>query len=327
MKRIIFGIIVIVLGVTAFFFFRQPILHIYQTTFQKNKSHVKLYWFIPDGVRAEPTLFNVYEWAREGKLPHIKKLMEQGSYGYSYPNFPSHTPTNFAALLTGSYPSVNGVDDGPMHTLGKPLDSVAIGGFRSVAKKVDPIWKTLEQAGMKVFLQSIPGSTPPELNNGTVVRGRWGGWGADFNAINFETKGDLSQRIKQGRAVRWFYFGPVLTQYIDAVEVTPWAQAPKSFSPGKEIALTGWGATIYAYEIDSTNDGKTNYDTICLSMDKQTIFATLHEGAWSNWEPITLTWVSGDQKLPVNTSLKVALIKLDTDGFFRIRILYDNLNK
>jgi len=287
----------------------------------------RLYWFIPDGVRAEPTLFTLFTWAKEGKLPHIKKLMEQGSYGYSYPNFPSHTPTNFATLLTGAYPEVHGINDGPMHTLGKPLDSVAIGGFRSVAKKVAPIWKTLEEAGLKVFLQSIPGSTPPELNQGTVVRGRWGGWGADFNAINFETKGDLSERIKQGRAVRWFYFGPLLTQYIDSVPVETWNLTQKSYSPPKEIALTGWGATVYAYETDTTDNGNVDYDTILLSKDKKTVFATLRQGEWSNWEPITLVWQSGDQKQPVDTSLKVALIKLNPDGFFRIRVLYNNLNQ
>src|SRR6185369_11928576 len=141
-------------------------------------SPLKLYWFIPDGVRAEPTLFTVFKWAEEGKLPNIKKLMDRGSYGYSYPNFPSHTPTNFATLLTGAYPEVHGVNDGPMHVIGKPLDSVAIGGFRSTAKKVAPIWKTLEEVGMKVAIVSVPGSTPPEINKGVVLRGRWGGWGA-----------------------------------------------------------------------------------------------------------------------------------------------------
>jgi hypothetical protein len=167
-------------------------------------SPLKLYWFIPDGVRAEPTLFTVYKWAEDGKLPNIKKLIDNGSYGYSYPNFPSHTPTNFAALLTGSYPDVNGVDDGPMHVIGKPLDKVAITGFSSTAKKVPPIWTTLEQVGMKVAIVSVPGSTPPEIQKGVVIRGRWGGWGADFPALNYQTKGDLSQRIRQGRSSRFF---------------------------------------------------------------------------------------------------------------------------
>ena len=62
-------------------------------------------------------------------------MIDGGSYGYAKPNFPSHTPTNFATLLTGTYPDVHGVNDGPMRAIGKPLDKVAVGGFSSVAKK------------------------------------------------------------------------------------------------------------------------------------------------------------------------------------------------
>lgn len=290
-------------------------------------SALKLYWFIPDGMRADPGLFTVFQWAKEGKFPNIKKLIEQGSYGYSYPNFPSHTPTNFATLLTGTYPEVHGVNDGPMHAIGYSLDKVAVPGFRSVAKKVAPIWKTLEEAGLKVELISIPGSTPPEINKGVVLRGRWGGWGADFAALNFETKGNLEQRIKQGRAARLFYFGPQLTQYADAVSAQGWESSPVSFSAPKEVSMEGWGAFVYGYLIDSTDNGAVDYDSVALSLDKKTYFATLRQGEWSDWTPITLQWKTETQTIDVSTHMKVAVIKVGPDDFFRIRIFYDNLNK
>ncbi|MBI3385616.1 alkaline phosphatase family protein [Candidatus Gottesmanbacteria bacterium] len=286
-----------------------------------------LYWFIPDGVRAEPSLFTVFKWAQEDKLPNIKKLMAMGSYGYSYPNFPSHTPTNFAALLTGSYPEVNGVDDGPMRAIGKPLDAVAVPGFRSTAKKVPPIWVTLEKAGLKVAIISVPGSTPPEIQKGLVVRGRWGGWGPDFFALNFETKGDLSQRIMQGRAARFFYFGPQLTNYIDDVAPSEWTNPPTSFSPAREVTMEGWGAKVYAYIYDSTNDGKTDYDHAAFSLDKKTIFADITPGGWSNWQPITLKWKTQDASADISSQVKLTLIKLGgSNGFFRIRLLYNTIN-
>ena len=290
-------------------------------------SPVKLYWFIPDGMRAEPSLFTVFEWAKEGKLPNIKKLMDRGSYGYSYPNFPSHTPTNFATLLTGSYPEVNGVDDGPMHAIGKSLDKVAVGGFSSVAKKVPPIWKTLEAAGMKVAIVAVPGSTPPEIQKGVVLRGRWGGWGADFAALNYETKGNLAQRIKQGRGARLFYFGPELTQYADGIPPKDWVDAPKSFSPPKEVVLDAWGTPVYLYIYDSTNDSKINFDKIAFSLDKKSLFADLKTGEWGEWAPITLNWKSADKTTPVTTKVKPAAIKVDADGFFRVRLFFDNLNR
>lgn len=293
----------------------------------RSNGDLKLYWFIPDGFRADPNLFKLYEWAEDGKLPNIKKMMDKGSYGYSYPNFPSHTPTNFAALLTGTFPEINGVDDGPMHALGYPLDKVAIPGFRSVARKIPAIWKILEDNGNKVAVLSVPGSTPPELTTGEVLRGRWGGWGADFYPLNFETKGDLSQRVKQGRAAKLFFFGVQLTQYIDGSDPKNWQNTPISFSKPLEVILNGWGSTIFGYIYDSTDDKTTNYDRISFSLDKRSFFADLKQGEWSIWQPLTLKWQSTDSEIPVESNVKIAVIKLDADGFFRIRVDYDSLNQ
>lgn len=289
-------------------------------------SDLKLYWFIPDGMRAEPDLFTVFKWAEEGKLPNIKKLMASGSYGYSYPNFPSHTPTNFAALLTGSYPEINGINDGPMRALGKPLDSVAVPGFRSSAKKVEPIWKTLENAGMKVAIISVPGSTPPEINKGVVVRGRWGGWGADFAALNFEQQGNLSQRIIQGRASRFFYFGPQLTNYISDTKPIGWENTPTSYSEPYEVVMEGWGTKVYGYVYDSTNDNTSNFDKVAFSLDKKNILSDIGQNQWGDWADITLKWTSGDKTVDVPTSFRPTVIKLGDSRFFRIRLFYNNLN-
>mgnify|MGYP001263731355 CR=1 FL=1 len=147
----------------------------------------KLHWFIPDGMRADPDVFDVFTWADEGKLPNIKKLMDRGSYGYSIPTFPTHTPTNFATLLTGAYPEKHGVADGPIHIEGFPLAKPSAAGFSSSARKLPAAWSLFEDLGKEVVLLSVPGSTPPELDQGKVIRGRWGGWGADFHSLIFES--------------------------------------------------------------------------------------------------------------------------------------------
>ncbi|MDD5573568.1 MAG: alkaline phosphatase family protein [Candidatus Omnitrophica bacterium] len=288
----------------------------------------KLYWFIPDGMRAEPVVFNVFKWAREGKLPHIKRMMEEGAYGYCIPNFPSHTPVNFATLLTGAYPKTHGVADGPMHVEGRTLDGVAVTGFSSVARKVPAIWTTLEEAGKSVVLLSIPGSTPPELDEGFTIRGRWGGWGADFHAINFQSRGDLSARRKQGRSVRMFFMGPELTRYIEVRPAAGWSGAPRSSSPPLEAQMTGWGAAIFVYFYDTRDDGKVRYDRVVFSLDKKIHLADLAQGQWTPWLPIVLR--SQDQD--VASHVKIKIIALDMDdaqqgGFFRIRCVYNNLNR
>lgn len=286
------------------------------------QSGRRLFWFIPDGLRADPDLFTIFQWAREGKLPNLWRMMENGAYGHCIPTFPSHTPTNFATLFTGASPRVHGVADGPMHTEGFPLDRVSVGGFSSTAKKVAPIWTTLEKRGKHVVLLSIPGSTPPELKSGHTFRGRWGGWGADFHPLNFESKQDLKQRRKQGRGSRLFFFGPQLTRYIDTGRPRGWTNAPASYSPPLAVTLSGWGLDVHCLIHDSTDNGQVTYDRVAFSLDKRRILADLKAGEWSDWNPATLKW----QGLDVPSHVKFQVVKLEPDGFFRLRILYGNLN-
>lgn len=292
--------------------------------FKEDISAKKLYWFIPDGVRAEPDIFTIYKWAEEGKLPNIKKMMEGGAYGYSIPDFPSHTPTNFASLFTGSHPIVHGVADGPMHTEGSPLAKPSVAGFASTAKKVDPIWNILEEVGKKIVLLSIPGSTPPELENGITIRGRWGGWGADTPAIIFEPTEKLAERKEAGKAFRLFYLGQKLTEFVDKQDASGWDKPPPSFSPAKEAKLESYGLTIYAYIFDSTDDDVVNYNTVRFSLDKEAEFLTLKQGKWSKWKDVALFWK--DQ--PFESQVKIKVIKLwSEEGNFRIRLFFNNINK
>lgn len=308
-----------------------------------SSGELKLYWFIPDGLRAEPDVFTIYKWAEEGELPNLKKLMEKGAYGYSIPDFPSHTPVNFATLLTGSHPTTHLVADGPMRIEGYPLEIVSMSGFRSNAKKVPPMWFTLEKEGFFSFLLSMPGSTPPELSRGITVRGRWGGWGADFHAINFQDQ-ELELPVSdEARASKLFYFGADLHKETKTTTAVNWKEAPVSYSSPTETVLTGWDASVYAYIYDSTDDQKINYDRVAFSFDKEGIFVDLPSGEWSEWLPVTLKWQTRNDynlytpkklgverkysALDIDTDFKIKVIKLENDGVFRIRFLYNNLNE
>ncbi len=284
----------------------------------------KIYWLIPDGFRADPELFDLYSWAREGRLPHIRRMMEEGAYGYSIPDFPSHTPTNFASLLTGTHPNVHGIADGPMHTEGAPLRRPSLGGFSSVAKRVPPIWSLLEAAGRRVALLSVPGSTPPELEHGLIVRGRWGGWGADNPAVVFEPRSKLAERRDAGRAFKLFFLGQRLTDFVDTAPASGWRDPPPSFSPPLEACLKAYGLTLYIYVADSTDDGTTNYDRVTFSRDKIEEIWRLPEGSWSPWRPVELSW----QGSVYRSQLRAKVIRLwSRDGAFRIRLFFDNANR
>jgi predicted AlkP superfamily phosphohydrolase/phosphomutase len=295
-----------------------------------NTQSKRLYWFIPDGMRADPDLFNIYKWAAAGKLPNIKRMMERGTYGFAKPVFPSHTPANFASLFTGCYPEVHGVNDGPMHVEGNPLAQVSVSGFSSTAKKVEPIWVTLENAlNCDTFLLSVPGSTPPELKKGITVRGRWGRWGADFPAINFQDDVTTAFSNVDPNAARLFYQGARLTQPATKVPAKRWAARFHSYSPPLETSLQAWGATLFAHIGDSTDDRQTNYDTVSFSTNRTDLLCSLRGGAWSDWAPLTLRWQLPGQQLEraIPTSAKIKIIKLETNGTFRIRLVYNNLNR
>ena len=288
---------------------------------------LKVYWFIPDGLRADPHLFNMYRWANEGKLPHIKALMENGAYGYSRPVFPSHTPVNFATLLTGSYPLKHGIADGPMHIEGKPLDKVAVGGFRSSARRTKAAWSLFEEQGERVAVVSVPGSTPPEIQNGVVVRGRWGNWGPDYAAVNFESEGDSTQRKKQGSSSKLFFFGSSLTKYIRDEPVEGWSIDLSGCPGARGIQMEAWGATLHGVLCRASYDAQSRAERLIVSLDKRSIATTVGVGGISEWAPITLTFAAdGAKPAEVSSHFKVELIKTGEQGFFRIRVLYDVLN-
>ena len=288
----------------------------------------RLYWFIPDGMRADPKIFDVFRWAKEGVLPNLKRMMEMGSYGYCRPAFPGHTPANFATIFTGAYPEVNGVNDGPMHTQGSPLSQISVPGFSSIAKKVEPLWVTLEKnLNADITLLSIPGSTPPELKHGNTIRGRWGRWGADFHAVNFQDDADPSYAQYDRNSAKLFFLGAPLTQRVNKSPTALWPSVI-SFSPKQEAICTAWGKQLRVCIYDSSNDGTVNFDHVALSEDGDKLLCVLKPGEWSDWLPITLKWQIPARNLErdVPTTVRIKLVRLETNGLFRLRFFYNNLN-
>lgn len=278
----------------------------------------RLHWFVPDGVRCDPTTFDVYQWAQDGRLPNIARIMETGTYGYSIPAFPSHTPANFATLMTGAPPSVNGVADGPMHLEGAPLDHPAVSGFSSVARQVPAAWALFEAARKAVFVLSVPGSTPPELGPGSAtVRGRWGGWGADSPSVIFE-RDDPARRKALSRSTRLFLVGEELTRFVTATPAGPPAPGGTAALPPLHLDLPVAGVPLTA----NITPGASGYERLDVTAPGSPA-VSLRAGDWSPWLPVTLDW----KGTPVASHLRVEVIRLDADGFFRVRVLVDSLNR
>lgn len=278
------------------------------------KEGPKLYWFIPDGLRTDPDLFTLFAWAEQGKLPNIKRMMDQGAYGYSVPIFPSHTPINYASLLTGVLPKQHGVVDGPIRLFGYPLQTITQSGFSSTTKLVEPLWVTLDRLGITTTLLSVPGSTPPEVFSGQVVKGRWGGWGFDFPSVIFQSSKSEVNQIENA-----------LIKFREPQAPANWkTKMPVSFSPIKELVIEDWSSGLHGLLVDTQNDKKTSYDTIRFYGNKQSFLFSLTEGEWSEWFPLNIKYQEGHQS--ILTSAKIKVIKLGPKDFYRVRILYNGLN-
>jgi predicted AlkP superfamily phosphohydrolase/phosphomutase len=338
-RGIVLSVIAFVLVVASLVRLRSP------TTYTQGaaRGKSKLVWFIPDGLRADPDVFQIFRWAREGKLPNLRRMMEEGAWGYSIPVFPSHTPVNYASLFTGTNPLKHGVADGPMRLVGYPLSMISLSGFHSTAKTIDPVWTILENAGLVSTLLTVPGSTPPETESGAVIKGRWGGWGIDFPPIVFDSWKDEWLRDGIGWNDRVFGVEKKLTEFTRAGEPAGWAfPLPPSHSPPREVNLRNWGADLYLLLTDSTDDGAENYDTATVSLDKKAALFTLKPGEWSGWFPLDLRYETAAQyqkdvpgRLRIEEELsgvhfrvptRLKIIRLGARDQFRVRVLYDGLN-
>jgi predicted AlkP superfamily phosphohydrolase/phosphomutase len=308
-----------------------------------SKRPLKLYWFIPDGLRADPDLFKIYEWAEKGLLPNIKKMMDQGSYGYSIPVFPGHTPANFATLLTGKKPSEHGVTDGPIRLPGYHVKRVSASGFSSSTREVDAIWNYLDREGLTSTLLSVPGSTPPDSDNAVIFKGRWGGWGIELPSLIFQSNKEKTSDEYLFKRARHFEFSHRMTHYIDESIPKGWSKSiiEKAGEGAYEIKMNAYNNFFYGliYDLDSSG----TYKKLLVSKNKKTVLLDVVAQEWSDWiqnidwsyrlkedkatfNPSKPDWEKDLSAINFQTSIKIKPIKLGKKGDFRIRFLLDGIN-
>lgn len=169
---------------------------------------------------------------------------------------------------------------------------------------------------------SVPGSTPPELTTGSVVRGRWGGWGADFPAVIFERE-SAARRKELGRGARLFLLSDELTRFVTPQEPGAWSSPPTSRSALSELNLSAYGLDLFGLLVDGSDDGHDNPDRVVFSRDRGEVLATLEPGQWSDWFPVTLS----RDGMEVQSSARLHVIRIGEGGAFRIRVLFDALNR
>ena len=223
----------------------------------------------------------VEELLEEGALPRDQGLGLLARHGVSAERnvviTPSLTAPSHIAIATGSSAARNDVSANTFHLLASPFGSnvsgfgAPIGGYsldgpaESLQPTATPIWRTLRAAGKSVVAATFPGADGvdvkvPGLANSPIIQP------AHLRTVDYTVPfGEFGGAGAQGFTLGAADFGPA-----PATTVSQLAAAGRaSFSPVLQKALpldrftiTGKAYTIEVAALDTTDDGRVNYDTL-----------------------------------------------------------------
>ena len=239
---------------------------------------------------------------KEGKLPNLKRLMENGQYGILTSLDEVGSPVIWTSIFTGKLPENHGV------TGWETSDS------RNRFCK--SLWNIVNDNGQKTITVNIPGTYPPEKVMGAMISGFPIPGLARSRTVYMEEYGKLyTNRTARNRIL------PSVT--IELKPAEGWPALPQSFSPLIESQIT-FARNVIAISLaerlhlehffielqdrrhlrprqhtfsilpvllcDTTDDGLVNYDTLAIYRDKQSVqpLAAMKKGEWSDWIRIDL---------------------------------------
>lgn len=127
----------------------------------------------------------VQKFSREGIIPNMTNLIENGVFSEMLSMVQVETPTNWTCIGTGALPGTHGINSFGFHIEGEPFENVYDMGnnlFPIVANvntvhfmnrlcKAEYVWQAAEKVGKKSILVNFPGGWPPNISNGIVVDG------------------------------------------------------------------------------------------------------------------------------------------------------------
>lgn len=117
---------------------------------------------------------------KRGKLPHLRALMENGSYGYLKSTMPPMTFPAWNSFMTGLNSGKHGVYDFTERIPG----TYKIQFINARSRKAKTIWRLVSDAGKRVGVMAVPVTYPPEKVDGFMISG--------FDAPGVDALGDTS---------------------------------------------------------------------------------------------------------------------------------------
>jgi len=104
---------------------------------------------------------------KEGKLPNIQKLRENGSWARLQSDYPAHSAFLWTSIATGKKKEKHGIGDFTVHQGEAEVPST--GNLR----RVKAFWNILSERNLKVSIVNWWVTWPPEKVNGVMVSDKW----------------------------------------------------------------------------------------------------------------------------------------------------------
>jgi predicted AlkP superfamily phosphohydrolase/phosphomutase len=260
---------------------------------------------------------------REGKLPHLKSLMNRGRYGVLESVLSDSgdiaSPVVWTSIFTGTLPAQHGIRDW------------MVSDSRNRRRKA--LWNILNGQGKRAIVVNVPGTFPPEVVEGAMISGfpmpgvvkpvstrlqlasgrvytthperfrvvpstllvlsdqgpNRQGVRSDSPVLSFELPIVETIETKHGKLRDRAYNLRVENLFLELVERRGYFQARLL-------------DRYYASLVDTVDDGKVDYDELLLfhERDDARPFAVLAEGTWSEWQTLRYRGAEFELKLRVN---------------------------
>ncbi len=247
---------------------------------------------------AVPTLLEKFH--KEGIIPNISNLIDNGVFAEAYPCPPCDTPTNWSTIATGATTATHGATSFYVHLPGEPLDLGLKHRGRSQLShlcKAEYFWDVAERCGVASLVINYPVGWPSSMNRGAMVLYSWPMPESLPRALAPPMRHFFSSKAKdpQHRITTAKACPPTLTSHRPPLEITI------SIKEGSLIE----SSDVKAFLLDQKGVG---YDSLALPVGDKVY--VIEEGSWSEWIRKVFRTRYGE----LEGLFRVKLVKVARDG-------------
>lgn len=109
----------------------------------------------------------LFPWAKEGKLPNLNKIINNGTIGNLKSTYPPQSATAWTSFMTGKNPGKHGI----FHFLKRNPESYEYLPVNAKDNRAKTIWSILSEHNKKVGVMNVPITYPPDKVNGFIITG------------------------------------------------------------------------------------------------------------------------------------------------------------